>query len=149
MRRTAAAVAIAAAIGGLGGAAIYAASGSAGAGPGRFGGGPPPNMGGMAAQAREHADPATVHSEVVLIDGNGGFTTTVTQIGAITALSPTSLTVRSGDGFTQSYTLPRHGDPAATPPFAVNDTVEVRATRDGATLTVNSLGVPAYPPAAP
>jgi hypothetical protein len=90
-----------------------------------------------------------VRSETVLVDSKGGFTTTVTQTGTITALSPTTLTVRSSDGFTQSYTLPDPARPGAAPPFGIDDTVEVRATRDGETLTVTSIGEPPAQPAAP
>ncbi|MBU8819460.1 hypothetical protein [Mycolicibacterium goodii] len=145
MRRTTAAVGIAVAVGALGGAAVYAATDSGGTGPGRFAGGPPPNR----AAPREHADPATVRSESVLADGNGGFTTVLTQTGVITALSPTEMTVRSADGFTQSYMLAAHGDPAAIPPFHVDDTVLVHATRNGPTLAVTGIGVPPYPPPLP
>ncbi|ULN33851.1 hypothetical protein KZ781_24085 [Mycolicibacterium smegmatis] len=150
MRRTAAAVGIAVAIGGLGGAAIYAATDAGSSGPFRGGpGGPPRAAGVWGPQHREHADPATVRSETVLVDSKGGFTTTVTQTGTITALSPTTLTVRSSDGFTQSYTLPDPARPGAAPPFGIDDTVEVRATRDGETLTVTSIGEPPAQPAAP
>ncbi|AKS33083.1 hypothetical protein [Mycolicibacterium goodii] len=151
LRGTAAAVGIAVAIGGLGGAAIYAATDTPGMGPGRFAGGGPRAAGSFdpASAAREHADPATVRSETVLADSKGGFTTTVTQTGTITALSATALTVRSSDGFIQSYTLPTAGQPGATPPFEAGDTVLVRATRHGATLTVTSIGEPLDQPAAP
>lgn len=152
MRRAVAAVGIAATIGGLGGAAIYAATDAGSTGAGRFAGGPPPNRAAMSPGHREHTDPATVRSETVLADSKGGFTTTVTQTGTITALSPTTLTVRSSDGFTQSYTLPdrvRPEQPSGAPPFQVDDTVLVRATRNGDTLTATSLGEPLGQPAAP
>lgn len=152
MRRAAAAVGIAVTVGGLGGAAIYAATDAGSTGPGRFTGGPPPNRAAMSPGPREHLDPATVRTETVLADSKGGFTTTVTQTGTITAKSPGTLTVRSSDGFTQSYTLPDRvhpGEPGSAPPFGVDDTVLVRATRNGGTLTVTSIGEPLGQPAAP
>lgn len=149
VRHTAAAVGIAVVIGGLGGAAIYAATDTGSMG--RFAGGPPRAAGawGQAPGHREHADPAAVRSETVLADSKGGFTTTVTQTGTITALSPTTVTVRSSDGFMQSYALPEPGRPSAAPPFGIDDTVLVRATRNGDTLTVTSIGEPLGQPAAP
>ncbi|BBX91324.1 hypothetical protein MBOE_29730 [Mycolicibacterium boenickei] len=132
IRHTAAAVGIAAAIAGLGGATIYAATDSHSSGfPG-----PPPGMAGP----RDRPDPATVHSEAVLADHDSGYTTTLTQTGTITELTATSVTVRSNDGFVQSYALP----PSADTPFGVDDRVVVRATRTGTAPpdkpTVTSIG---------
>lgn len=132
IRHTAAAVGIAVAIGGLGGAAIYAATDSQSSGfPG-----PPPGMGG----SDHRPDPGTLHSEAVLADRDGGFRTTVTQIGTITELTESSVTVRSNDGFVQSYVVPA----SAKSPFGVDDRVLIRATRAGpastAEPTVTSIG---------
>ncbi|OBB21124.1 hypothetical protein A5761_03200 [Mycolicibacterium setense] len=126
IRHTAAAVGIAAAIAGLGGTAIHAATDTPGAGfPG------PP---------RDRAEPVTVHSEAVLAGRDGGYTTALTQTGTITALTAGSVTVRSTDGFTQSYIVP----PAAKTPFGVDDRVVVHATRTGPASTdeptVTSMG---------
>ena len=144
IRPTVAAVGIAAAIAGLGGAAVYAATDTQG--PGRHGppdaeGGPPPWMGGpgMDGQSHDRPDPATIHSEAVLSEG-GGYRTTLFQTGTITDLSATSVTVRSNDGFTQSYVLPA----SVTPSFGVDDRVQIKATRAGpastAEPTVTSIG---------
>ena len=144
IRPTVAAVGIAAAIAGLGGAAVYAATETQG--PGRHGppnaeGGPPPWMGGpgMDGQSHDRPDPATIHSEAVLSEG-GGYRTTLFQTGTITDLSATSITVRSNDGFTQSYALPD----AVKPLYEVNDRVLIRATRTGSaptdSPTVTSIG---------
>lgn len=144
IRPTVAAVGIAAAIAGLGGAAVYAATDTQG--PGRHGppnaeGGPPPWMGGpgMDGQSHDRPDPATIHSEAVLSEG-GGYRTTLFQTGTITDLSATSVTVRSNDGFTQSYALPV----AVKPLYEVNDRVLIRATRTGPAPTdkptVTSIG---------
>ncbi|MEX3652297.1 hypothetical protein ABFW14_10655 [Mycolicibacterium fortuitum] len=136
IRSTVAAVGIAAVIAGLGGAAVYAATDTQG--PGRHG--PPPWMQG---QSHDRPDPATIHSQAVLTEG-GGYRTTLFQTGTITDLSATSVTVRSNDGFVQTYSLPD----SAKPPFGVDDRVLVRATRSGTapqdTPTVTSIGeVPA------
>ncbi|MGW4096876.1 hypothetical protein [Mycobacterium sp. NPDC004974] len=132
IRHTAAAVGIAAAIAGLGGATIYAATETHSSGfPG-----PPPGMRGPG----DRPDPATVHSESVLADHDGSYTTALTQTGTITELTATSVTVRSNDGFIQSYTLPA----SAQTPFGVDDRVLVRATRTGPASTerptVTSIG---------
>jgi hypothetical protein len=146
IRQTAAAVGIAAAIAGLGGAAVYAATDTHG--PGYSGGRPPgmagpgPGMGapGMDGPRNDRPDPATVRSETVVTDHDGGYRTSLTQAGTITELTDTSVTVRSSDGFTQNYVLPA----AAKSPFGVNDRVLIRATRTGAAPTdkptVTSIG---------
>ncbi|OBF42851.1 hypothetical protein A5719_10445 [Mycolicibacterium peregrinum] len=144
IRPTVAAVGIAAAIAGLGGAAVYAATDTQG--PGHHGppnaeGGPPRWMGGpgMDGQPHDGTDPATIHSEAVLTEG-GGYRTTLFQTGTITELSETSVTVRSNDGFTQTYALPD----AVKPLYGVNDRVLIRATRTGSASTdkptVTSIG---------
>ncbi len=47
----------------------------------------------------------TVHSQTVVSDGAGGFTTELTQTGTITAASDTQLTVRSADGYVQTFRI--------------------------------------------
>lgn len=141
IRHTAAALGIAAAIAGLGGAAVYAATDSQGpghgGGPPNAEGGPPPWMDGP----RDRPAPAPLHSEAVLADHDGGgYSTELTQNGTITELTATSVTVRSNDGFTQSYVLPA----SVTPSFGVDDRVQIKATRTGpastAEPTVTSIG---------
>ena len=90
-RQTLAAVAVAVVIGGLGGAAVYAATqGSSHAMPGVMRGqmhGPPPGPG-APATAQASAEPAGVlHSEYVVSDGHGGFTTKMTQTGVVDELT--------------------------------------------------------------
>ncbi|MGV9799307.1 hypothetical protein ACWDTP_14775 [Mycobacterium sp. NPDC003449] len=133
MRQTLAAVGVAAAIAGLGGATVYAAT-DGGDMPHRMGG---PPRGGMGS-----VDPATVHAEAVVADGHGGYTTTITQTGTITDLSATSITVRSDDGYRQTYVLPS----GIRPPADVNDAVSVRATRTGPTATVTTFDEPGQLP---
>jgi len=146
-RQALAAVAVAAVIGGIGGAAIYAATEQPahmmGGGPHAVAGpmhGPPaggmPQGGPPAAAAAPPATAGAVHSEYVVSDGNGGFTTKMTQTGTVDEVTLTDVVVRSGDGYTQMYTFP----PGASRSVQPNDTVTVEATRSGATVTLNSIG---------
>ena len=105
MRETLTALGVAAVIAAIGGAAIYAATGShsshrrSGTG---MPGGPPPV--GFSSRQLTAALPA-LHGELVVSDGKGGYSTMLTQTGTITAISPTSITVRSTDNFIQTYDL--------------------------------------------
>ncbi len=65
----------------------------------------------------------------------GGYTTALSQTGTVTAISPTSITVRSDDGYSQTYVI---AEPAGPPP-AIDEQVTVRATRDGQTSTVTAI----------
>lgn len=144
LRETAVAVGVAAVIAGLGGAAIYATTDSHSAGgahqafggtPGGAGGQRPGPMGGQTP------DVMSLHGEFVVADGAGGYTTELTQTGTVTAMSPTSITMRSEDGFSQTYVVPQAAGGTGTP-FAVDDEVIVRATRTGETATVKTIGRP-------
>ena len=79
-----------------------------------------------------------LHGEFVVPDGSGDYTTEMTQTGGVTAISPTSITVRSEDGFSQTYVIPQ----TAQTPFAVDDQVIVHATRTGQTATATDIGKP-------
>jgi len=152
MRETAAAIAVAAVIAALGGAAIYAAT-EGNSHP--FGGshqpfgpggmqqgprGPGAQRGAIGGPGPDAAGETSLHGEFVVPDG-GGYSTVLTQTGTVTAISPTSITVRSDDGYNQTYVIPpTAGNTGA--PFAVNDQVVVRATRNGQTATVTNIGRP-------
>ena len=144
VRKTVGAIAVAAAVAGVGGAAIAAAtdtgfhatSGGMHAG---FDGAPSPPAG-----HRTDIAPESLHSESVVSDGHGGFTTLVSQTGRVTAISATSVTARSDDGFVQSYVIHEVGG-ATEPPFAVNDHVIIEATRQGETATMTSMRPPLEP----
>jgi hypothetical protein len=136
LRQTAAAVAVAAVVAGVGGAAIYAAtdagasqlSGSGGHRTfGGFGGsnfgGPGPGFGG-----------GPLHSESVAAEPGGGYTTRVTQNGTVTAVSAGSVTIRSEDGYTVSYALPTE---VAAP--ASGEDVTVEGSREGAVTTLSRI----------
>jgi hypothetical protein len=141
LRQTAGAVGVAAVIAGLGGAAIYAATES----NSHFMGWPRQMSGASGGGPGPAAVGATsLHGEFMVADGKGGYTTELTQTGAVTAISPTSISVRSVDGYSQIYDIsPTAG--AAGAPFAVNDQVVVRATRTGQTATVTNIGGPGRP----
>ena len=142
-RQTLAAIAVAAAIGGLGGAAIYAATqGSAHVMGGGTRGqvhGPPPGPGGPPPPPAQPVPAGVLHSEYVVPDGQGGFITKMTQTGTVDEITLSSIVVRSDDGYTQIYTLPSAAV-VPNPSLAANDTVTVDATRTGATVTLNSIG---------
>jgi hypothetical protein len=131
-RQTLAAFGIAAVIAAFGAAVIYAANGhtsSQFAGPPGPGGGPPagpPGPGGAlgpgGAAAHSVHDGPPLHGQVVVADGAGGYVTMMSQTGVVTAVTPDSLTVRSTDGFTQTWAAPA-GQAAG---FAVDDSVMVR-----------------------
>jgi hypothetical protein len=125
-----AAGAVAVAIVAGGGAAIWAASSSSAstdsaAGPGGMQGGP----GGAGALG------SALHGEYVSSDGNGGYVTKIMQTGEVTELSATSLTAKSDDGFSKTYTITS----AQATGLATGDTVTVVATESGATATATSV----------
>jgi hypothetical protein len=149
LRETAAAVAVAALIAALGGAAIYAAtednSRSFGShqpfGPGGgMPGGPGGQRGTVSRPGQAAVEPPSLHGEFVVADVTGSYTTELTQTGTVTAISPTSITVRSEDGFSQTYVIPNAAAGNAGAPFAVDDQVVVHATRSGQTATVTTIG---------
>ncbi|WP_142391330.1 hypothetical protein [Mycobacterium sp. ENV421] len=126
-RTTAAAVVIAAALAVVGGVVVYAAAGSTG---GHAGG--PPGWGGPGGPGGPGGSQRSLHGENVVSDGKGGFSTELTQTGDVTAASDSSVTVRSQDGFSQTYVL--NTDTRKPPqPLQAGAQVSVRATeQDGA-----------------
>jgi len=156
-RETAAAVAVAAVIAALGGAAVYAATAgnshsfggphqAFGPGGGMPGGGgipdgPGSQRGAIGGPGPAAVDATSLHGEFVEANGAGRYTTVLTQTGTVSAISPTSITVRSEDGYTQTYVIPSTAGNAGAP-FAVDDQVVVRATRNGQTATVTNIGNP-------
>jgi hypothetical protein len=147
-RESAAAVAVAAVIAALGGAAIYAATegtshpfGASHQAPGGMPGGPGGQHSAFGRPGQGEIEPPSLHGEFVVADGNGGYRTDLTQTGTVTAISPTSIAVRSEDGFTQTYVIPNPAGNAGAP-FAVDDQVVVHATRTGQTATVTNIGNP-------
>ena len=113
---------------------------------------PPSSSSAPAPAAKPHAkgkahralERRAEHGEAVL-HGKGGDRTVDFQRGVVTAASPTSVTVRSTDGFTATYafapTSKVRKQKAASQPsaVAVNDRVGVVATRGPQGLTVTRL----------
>jgi hypothetical protein len=148
--KTLAAVGIAAVLAAGGAAAIYAADGSgSGHNGGGFGGGPgfggpgggpgfggPGGPGGGPGGAGGQAD--SLHGQFVTADGHGGFTTELTQTGTVTAISDSSVTARSDDGFTQTYLITtdtRQGHA----PLATGDTATIKAVTSDGTNTATAI----------
>jgi hypothetical protein len=148
-RQTLAAAAVAVVIGGVGGAAIYAATqGSPHAMAGGTRGqmhGPPPEPGAPPPTQEPGEAKEVLHSEYVVSDGHGGFTTKMTQTGVVDEVTLSQIVVRSDDGYTQIYMFP---SAAAVPnkSVAANDSVTVEATRVGTTVTLNRIGEGHPPP---
>jgi hypothetical protein len=139
-RKTVGAVAVAAAIAGFGGSAIAAAAdgGFHAMSGGMHGGGPPR----ATPPHHDDEDLESLHGERVVVAGDhGGFETLVSQTGRITAISPTSVTARSDDGFVQTYTI-RESSPGIGPPFRVDDRVSINAKREGETVVVTTVRPP-------
>lgn len=91
---------------------------------------------------REGGPGHMLHSEGVVEDADGNFITVRMQEGEVTAVTATSLSVKSADGYTSTYVLndetvvERDREDAAP---KVGDTVHVRATVDGATATAEHV----------
>lgn len=133
LKKTLAAVGVAAVLAGAGAAVIYAASGSTEQSGHGFGG-PPGPMGGPPMATSD-----ALHGEFVIADGRGGYTTELTQTGTVTEVSDTSITARSEDGFTQTYVITADTRQSRSP-IEQGDSASIRAiAEDGAnTATVIS-----------
>ncbi|ATE55114.1 hypothetical protein [Actinosynnema pretiosum] len=89
----------------VGGGVVHATSGSSEAssaiGQAPDGGGFGGSGGGMGGGAAVDA----LHGEYVVSDGDGGYATRVVQTGTITAISGTSVTAASPDGYARTYVI--------------------------------------------
>jgi hypothetical protein len=146
-RKTAVAVGVAVLIAAGGGVAIaVGTSGSSSAspaqgqgpggtgGPGGFGGGARGNFGGGGAAALLGA----LHGDFVVANPAGGYLTERLQTGSVTALSATSITLTSKDGYKQSYTIDSTTKTTGTP--KTGDDVTVVAKVNGTTATATTVG---------
>ncbi|GLZ37356.1 hypothetical protein [Actinokineospora sp. NBRC 105648] len=137
-KKTAATTAVAVGIATAGGFAVYAASGATAdttngrGGPGMGGG--PGGMGGPGGGAGGLQ--GALHGEFVVSDGNGGYANRVMQTGEVTALSDTSITAKSTDGYTKTYTIDADTVKSS---IQTGDTVTVIATPSGDTATADSV----------
>ncbi|GAA3559809.1 hypothetical protein GCM10022222_49410 [Amycolatopsis ultiminotia] len=116
-----------------GGGAVWAATSSssstadsAQSGPGGQAGGP---GGGGGAELG-----SALHGEFVSAGDSGTYVTKFLQTGQVTALSSTSLTAKSTDGFTKTYTI----DASTATGIKQGEDVTVVATENGSKATVTS-----------
>ncbi|MEK9665265.1 MAG: hypothetical protein VW362_10910, partial [Candidatus Nanopelagicales bacterium] len=122
-----------------------------GHGPGKMGG-PRGEMGGprgeMHGPRGEMGGPRgemghMLHSEGVIEDADGNYVTVRMQVGEVTAISATSISVKSVDGYTSTYaitdTTEQDRDRTADTQAKVGDKVHVRATVDGSTATAEDI----------
>jgi hypothetical protein len=148
-RKTLATLGIAAAIAAVGGGVIYAASGNSSGhgGPGGPGGhgwsmngqGGPQAFGQRGATGGA-IGAATLHGQFVVSDGNGGYTTELTQTGTVTAVSADSITAKSSDDYTHTYTIDTTTRTESG--LKVGDTVSIRATDANGTTTATVITEP-------
>jgi len=84
-----------------------------------------------------------LHGTVVVPDADGGYRTVVTQRGEVTAVSDTSLTVRSADGFVATYRLTDDtsvlGGAGGVADIAEGDQVAVGADRKASVNTARHV----------
>jgi len=77
-----------------------------------------------------------LHGEFVTSNGSGGYATTLVQNGEVTAISDTSITAKSADGFTKTYAIDADTVKSAV---ETGDQVMVVATTSGDTATAESI----------
>ena len=131
---------ITAAVVGSGDGTSAAATGGPGGGQG-FGGGGQGLPGGMTGGRGGAA--ASLHGTSVVSDGNGGYVTQETQTGTVSAVSASSITVKSEDGYSKTYVIgsatsvDNGADTIAD--VAAGHTVRVVATTSGDTATATTV----------
>ena len=123
-------------------------------GPGDYGpdmGGPgdhSPGMGGPGDHGpgmRGHGGPMgdVLHGEMVVEQPDGAIVTVRMQEGTATAVSATSITIASTDGFTATYAITadteQERDRTEGAAAKVGDSVHVRATAEGTTATADDI----------
>jgi hypothetical protein len=93
-----------------------------------------------------------LHGEFVVQKDGGGYQTIATQSGSVTAVSSTSITVKSTDGYTRTYVVNadtkvnRDGKIAD---IKTGETVRIRAVVSGDTATADSIDDGSNRPALP
>jgi hypothetical protein len=96
--------------------------------------GPGPRGGGMFGDA--------LHGEFVTAKDGGGYETIATQKGEVTAVSSTSITVKSADGYTRTYPVNADTKVNRTGKIAditTGETVRIRAVVSGGTATATAI----------
>jgi hypothetical protein len=124
--------------------------GGPGVGPGRgFGG--PGGPGGFAGPGGFGARGQVLHGEEVVQHGTT-YVTIDEQTGKVTAVTSTSITVKSSDGYTATYVvgsatrIGKKGAAAKVSDVAVGDTVRIEGTKSGGTVTADRV-MDGLPPA--
>ncbi|WP_227983773.1 hypothetical protein [Nocardia spumae] len=138
-KKSLAAVGIAAVIAAAGGGIVYAATHSGGSEHGGPGGGPGMSMSGghngFGPGGMDATGPS-LHGQFVVSDGKGGYTTELTQTGTVTAVSDTSITAKSADDFSRTYTI---SDRTQRAEVKVGDTVRIQGTEANGTATAVAI----------
>lgn len=133
-KKTVIAAAVAVVIAAIGGVAIYAGTSSGASQPsgpaGAPGGSPMGQPGGGAASILREA----LHGDFT-VSADGGYAVERFQTGEVSALSATSITVRSEDGYTQTYTIDSSTRNAGNPSTGSSVTVLAKVSGDTATAT--------------
>ncbi|MDQ0378631.1 hypothetical protein [Amycolatopsis thermophila] len=132
--KTAIAAAVAVVIAAVGGVAIYLGTSSgtdqqAGGFPGGGRTGQLGGVGGTASILRE-----ALHGDFT-VSADGGYAVERFQSGEATAVSANSITVRSRDGYTQSYVIDSSTEKAGNPAAGSSVTVLAKVSGDTATAT--------------
>jgi hypothetical protein len=107
-------------------------------GPGGQGDGGGMGRGGMMASLVN-----ALHGDFVVSDGNGSYVTRRLQTGTVSAVSSTSISVKSADGYSQTYAIATSttvdNGQSALSAVAVGDTVSVVASLSGSAGTAVSI----------
>ncbi|GHF75399.1 hypothetical protein FHX82_002271 [Amycolatopsis bartoniae] len=134
-RKTAIAAVVAVVIAAIGGVAIYLGTQSSASGQQGFGGqGGFNRMGGMGGSASLLTQ--ALHGDFTVSE-NGGYVTERLQSGSVTALDATSVTVKSKDGYTQTYAIDSSTQKASN--VATGTSVEVIAKVSGDKATATTI----------
>ena len=83
----------------------------------------PPGNSPAEGQAQKKSRAVPLHGEVVVKRGDGGFETRLTQQGTIEAVGSASITVKSEDGFSQTYAIDAGTKVTKLPPPAADGTM--------------------------
>ena len=120
-----------------------AQSGGPGGGQGTGGFGGPGGAGTGGGGGAAGGMMAALHGSYVVSDGNGGYSTELTQTGTVSAVSAGSITVKSADGYSKAYVI--NGSTSvdngadAIGDVAAGHTVRVVATSAGNTATATTI----------
>jgi hypothetical protein len=102
-------------------------------------------FGGPGGRIGDRIGGTALHGEFVVKDSDGKVVTKVTQHGSVTAVSATSISLKSEDGFTATYTVGTGtkvnvgGSSAAITGVKTGNDAWVLATKSGSTSTADNL----------